>query len=192
MGRLGFYFDIDTCIGCRTCQIACKDKNCLDVEVNFREVKTFQTGVFPEPRVFHYSGACNHCEDAKCVKSCPTGAMHYVADGTVQHDPELCIGCKYCTWNCPYGVPKYIEKLNISSKCDSCKTLRDAGENPVCVDACLMRCIHFGDIDELKAKYGPNLVKEIPTLPAAKITEPSLLIKPKACALDPKFKEWEV
>ncbi len=192
MGRLGFYFDSTACIGCRTCQIACKDKNRLDVGVTFRNVKTFQTGSYPKPSVFHYSASCNHCAEAKCVQGCPTGAMHFGEDGTVQHDKNMCIGCKYCVMNCPYSVPKYIEEKNVVGKCDSCKDLRADGKNPACVDACLMRCLDFGDLDELKKKYGTDMVNEIPILPSANKTNPSLLIKPKSCALDPKFTEMEV
>lgn len=192
MGRLGFYFDSTACIGCRTCQVVCKDKNRLDVGTIFRKVRTFQTGAYPTPFVFHYSGSCNHCAEAKCVRGCPTGAMHFGDDGTVQHDKDMCIGCKYCVWNCPYSVPQYIEARNVVGKCDSCKDLRDKGENPVCVDACLMRCLKFGDLDQLKMEYGSGLVNEIPVLPPAATTKPSVLIKPKDCALDSKFTVMEV
>lgn len=192
MGKLGFYVDTDSCIGCRTCQVACKDKNDLDVGILFRRVLSFETGVYPTAKMYHYPSTCNHCAEAKCVKGCPTGAMHYAEDGTVQHDPDVCIGCRYCTWNCPYGVPQFIEETGISGKCDSCKDLRDAGGNPACVDACLMRCVKFGDIDELEAEYGPGLVRELPILPTSNMTEPSLLINPKACAQNPGFRKVEV
>lgn len=192
MGRLGFYFDSRICIGCRTCQIACKDKNDLDVGANFRKVHTFETGKFPTAKFYHFSRSCNHCADAKCVKGCPTGAMHYGADGTVQHDNTVCIGCRYCTWNCPYAAPQYLEEKGVIGKCNSCIDLRDAGQNPVCVDACPMRCIKFGDIDALEAEYGPGTVREIASIADASITDPSLVIYPKACALDPMFTEVEV
>lgn len=192
MGRKGFYFDMTNCIGCRTCQIACKDKNDLKVGIIFRRVRTFETGVFPDPGLYHYSGTCNHCEEAKCVKGCPTGAMHYGDDGTVQHDKEMCIGCKYCTWNCPYGVPQYLEEKNVVGKCDSCKDLRDAGQNPACVDACLTRCLKFGDLDELKKEFGEKLVSAIPILPSPTLTKPSLLIEPKSCSFNLNYKEKEM
>lgn len=191
MGKMGFYFDMEACIGCRTCQIACKDKNNLDVGVSFRQVKSFEIGVYPKPGSFCYSGACNHCSDAKCIKGCPTGAMYYAKDGTVQHDKDKCIGCQYCVWNCPYGAPKFIEKSGVIGKCDSCKDLRDKGENPACVDACVMRCLKFGDLDELEAQYGPGLVKELPILPKSSVTNPSILIKPKDAGLHSNFKERE-
>lgn len=189
MKKLGFYFDMNMCIGCRVCQIACKDVKDLKMGTLFRQVRTFETGVYPAPGLYHYSGACNHCTEAKCVKGCPTGALDYAEDGTVQHDKDQCIGCKYCTWNCPYGVPQFIEEKGIISKCDSCKDLRDAGGNPACVDSCVMRCIEFGDLDELAAKYGVSVVQDLPILPSSSITSPSLLITPKKCALDPNYKE---
>lgn len=192
MGKLGFYFDMTACIGCRTCHIACKDRNDLDVGAIFRTVRNFETGTFPKPGSYNYSSSCNHCEEAKCMKNCPTGAMHKGDDGTVQHDPDLCIGCQYCIWNCPYGAPVYFEELGRVGKCDSCKTLREAGQNPACVDACPMRCLKFGDLDELTAQYGNDLVKELPILVSQQITKPSILIKPKSSALDGNFREKDV
>lgn len=192
MGQLGFYFDITLCIGCRTCQIACKDKNDLDIGILFRRVKAFETGVYPNPGSYNYSSACNHCSNAKCVTGCPTGAMHYSDDGTVQHDADVCIGCRYCTWNCPYGAPQFIQEKGVVGKCDSCKNLREAGENPACVDSCPMRCLEFGDLDELRAEYGSGLVQEISVLPSADVTNPSLLINPKPCSLSSVYREMEI
>lgn len=191
MTRLGFYFDMTACIGCRTCQIACKDKNDLDVDILYRRVRTFETGAFPNVGVYHYSHSCNHCEDAKCVKGCPTGAMHFNEDGTVQHDKDLCIGCKYCVMNCPYNVPQYIEEENVVGKCDSCIDLRKEGKNPACVDACVMRCLQFGDLDELTKGFEANVTNELPFLPSASITNPSVLINPKQCAKTDEYKRKE-
>lgn len=191
MGRKGFYVDITSCVGCRTCQIACKDKNNLNVGTLFRQVRTFETGVFPKPGVYHYSGTCNHCENPKCVDVCPTGAMHIDADLTVQHDMNKCIGCRYCTWACPYGAPQFIEDLGKVHKCDSCKDLRDQGQNPACVDACYMRALEWGDLDELKAKHA-NTTKDLPILPKSSITNPSTLISPRQAALQKDFQKKEV
>ncbi len=189
---LGFYLDMTMCIGCRACQVACKDKNNLRVGILFRNVHNYETGAYPNSKLYHYSSACYHCTDAKCVKGCPTGAMHYAKDGTVQHDDELCIGCQYCVWNCPYEAPQYIDELNIVKKCDSCKDIRDAGENPACVDACPMRCLEFGDLDELRKKHGADLVTSIPILPTSSSLKPSILIKPRSYALELDFVEKEV
>lgn len=189
MGKLGFYFDNTLCIGCRTCQIACKDKNDLPAGINYRVVRTFETGDYPHPGFFHYSGACNHCFNPACVASCPVGAMFFDEDGTVQYDEETCIGCQACVSACPYGEPQYFEGENVVKKSNACKDVREQGGNPVCVDACLMRCLEFGDVDDLERAHGNNLVSELPILPSADQTVPSLRINPRPAALESAFAE---
>ena len=181
MGKLGFYFDATMCTGCRTCQVACKDKNRLDVGTLFREVKSYEVGSYPDVTFYHMTMSCNHCENPACVSACPV----YVAeDGTVLHDEALCIGCQACVQACPYGAPKYIEEKKKVGKCDACAAIRAAGGNPVCVDACPLRALEFGDLDELVQKHaGAELVNELPILPKADATGPSLLIEPKQSML---------
>lgn len=192
MSQYGFYFDMSKCVGCRTCQVACKDKNNLDIGTLFRHVRTFETGVYPNPGIYHLSATCNHCEDPKCVEGCPTLAMHKLENGIVDHDDKMCIGCRYCTWNCPYGVPQYVKELGIVQKCDMCKDLVEKGGNPVCVDACMMRAIKFGELEELKAEYGSNTVSDLPILPSSMITNPATIIKPRKNAGDLACVEREV
>lgn len=181
MGRLGFYFDQTFCTGCRTCQIACKDKNRLEVGTIFREVKTYEIGDYPEVQTYHYAATCNHCENPACLAACATGAIYKAEDGTVIIDREMCDGCGNCVEFCPYQVPKIMDDGK-AGKCDACAYLRAKGENPACVDACPMRVLEFGDLDELAAKHGDDLVCELPILPSAELTHPSLLIKAKECA----------
>lgn len=188
MSQLGFYFDASSCSGCRACQAACKDRNDLPVGMLFRRVNTYQTGAYPVATMYSYSRTCNHCASPACVANCPTGAMYQADDGTVQHNDAECIGCQSCVNSCPYEIPQYDEEQNISRKCDSCKAYRDAGMNPVCVDACCMRVLDFGDLDELRAKYGDDLVNEIPALPVSE-TNPSLLIKTKEAVLADDFRD---
>lgn len=186
----GFYFDANRCIGCRVCQVACKDRLGLEMAGPLtRRVKTFETGKYPNVSLFHTSIACNHCEKPACVANCPTGAMFKDADGIVLHDDKRCIVCKNCVWACPYGAPQYVKELKLIIKCDSCKALRDAGKNPVCVDACMVRALKFGDVEDLKSEYGSDLVSKLPSTPSADITTPNLLIKPKAASLEGKFQE---
>jgi anaerobic dimethyl sulfoxide reductase subunit B (iron-sulfur subunit) len=183
---LGFYYNQSACSGCRACQTACKDRNDLKVGELYRKVTTYQTGVFPNAVMYHYSASCNHCDKPECVGICPTGAMYKAEDGTVQHDDDTCIGCEACVEACPYNVPIMRRDREISGKCDACKSFRDNGMNPVCVDACNMRCLDFGDLDGLRAKYGSDTVIEIPVHPDGG-TESNTRIKPKIAALNKRY-----
>lgn len=179
---LGFYFDMNKCIGCKTCEISCKDRNDLGPGIAYRHVRSFEAGAYPDASIFHYSAGCNHCEQPMCVASCPTEAVYIAEDGTVQLDLEKCTGCAACVEACPYSVPQ-INENGVMGKCDSCASRRKDGEMPACVEACHMRCLDFGEKDELAAKYGPDLVSELPILPDGK-TGPQVLISAKPIALD--------
>lgn len=189
---LGFYFNQQNCIGCKTCQIACKDVKNLEVGTLFRRVSDFETGTYPEARSFHFSMGCNHCENPACVKNCPTSAMYKAEDGTVLHDDGRCIGCKSCMMACPYGVPQFMEELQIVHKCDACADRRAAGKNPACVDACYMRALDFGEIDDLKDRYGDNLVSDLPFLPSSELTHPALVVNPKDASLSEDYRETAI
>lgn len=189
MSQLGFYFDMTRCVGCRVCQIACKDRIGLeDVVSRTRRVDSYEAGEYPNAAVYHLSIACNHCENPACASVCPTGATYKAEDGTMRYDAELCIGCHACVGACPYQAPQPLENGKIA-KCDSCFTLRENGMNPVCVDACIMRCLDFGEIDELKKKYGENLVSDLEALPDSTMTNPNLLIKAKPSAKEKNYRE---
>jgi len=183
MTQLGFYLDMERCIGCKTCQIACKDVNDLEVGTLFRKVGHFETGQFPQTKAFNYSSSCNHCAEPQCVAVCPVGAMYKAEDGTVQHDDEACLGCQYCVMACPYGVPQYLEEKGITAKCSACASLREADEQPACVASCLMRCLDFGDLDELKQKYGTDTTADFSIMPDSSITTPSVAVRVKDAAL---------
>ena len=184
----GFYFNQQACIGCRTCQVACKDKNDLEVGYLFRRVESFEVGEFPKPATFHYSGACNHCHTPACVEVCPAGATYInEEDGTVQHDDEACIGCGYCVKACLYGHPVLIEELNVVHRCDGCIDLRAAGEKPACVAACPMRALDFGPIEELRAAH-PDGVNVVSVLPEP-TTDPSVVIDARQSALSGEPKQ---
>jgi anaerobic dimethyl sulfoxide reductase subunit B (iron-sulfur subunit) len=190
MSKLGFYYDMTRCIGCRVCQIACKDRLGLEDAGNrTRRVDTYETGEYPNASRYHMSIACNHCEKPACVENCPTGAMFKSKDGTVLHDDNVCIKCEICVEACPYGAPQYVEKADLIIKCDSCKALREADIKPVCVEACMMRALDFGNLDRLKAKYGKNLVSELPVIGDAALTVPNILIKASEAAAEEEFKD---
>ena len=184
---LGFYVNMQRCIGCKTCQVACKDRHNLQAAgPRTRCVETFECGAYPDVELFHATVSCNHCENPACVAGCPTGAMFKSDDGTVQHIDDRCVVCRNCMLVCPYGAPQLDEAENMIVKCDSCKALREDGRNPVCVDACPMRAIEFGDMDELRAKHG-DAVSELPVLPSADTTHPNLLLDASTGALRDDF-----
>lgn len=184
MARKGFFYNQQACIGCRTCQVACKDKNDLGTGLFFRHVTDYVAGSYPQPSSYHYAATCNHCENPACVAVCPNAAMYIDEDdGTVQHNDEKCIGCEYCVKACPYGVPQYVESLQKAHKCDACAQLRVAGEQPACVAACPMRALEFGDIEELRAAH-PDAVDQIAILPDASQTNPSVAVAAKPVALE--------
>jgi anaerobic dimethyl sulfoxide reductase subunit B (iron-sulfur subunit) len=181
---MGFYFDMTACIGCKTCQIACRDRNSLyDAGEVFRRVDTYETGSYPATRCYTLSDSCNHCAMPACLAVCPEGAISKDGEtGVVLIDEEACIGCKSCISACPYGEPVFRESLGKVYKCDSCLSLRMKDELPSCVQACPQRALDFGDLEALQTAYGSGsgsggLVSESPKLPSADQTVPSLLIR---------------
>lgn len=185
MAQKGFFIDVSKCTGCRTCQVACSDLNNTPVGLHLRRVMEVEGGTWkktPEglwkQDVFAYyvSIGCNQCADPACVKVCPTKAHFKRAeDGLVVIDRAKCIGCGMCAKACPYGVPRLDEKAHKMLKCDGCVARTSKGENPVCVESCPERAIVFGDIEELRRKFGK--VDAIAPLPTGDKTHPSLVIK---------------
>jgi anaerobic dimethyl sulfoxide reductase subunit B (iron-sulfur subunit) len=180
-----FYFNSNECTGCKVCQIACQDKNDLPAGLLWRRVFTYGGGgwvkngdVYAPNSLFAYSvsTACQHCENPVCMNVCPAAAISKRADGIVTIDEAKCIGCRYCQWACPYGAPQFNEEAGVMTKCNMCLDLQDQGLKPACVDACVMRCLDAGDLDELKQKHGD--LNAIEPLPTGDITKPALVITP--------------
>ncbi len=183
--QLAFYIDTSACGNCKTCQVACKDKNNLPVGVLWRRVHQYggggwkrQHGYFLPEKVFSYgvTVSCMHCAKPACMKACEFGAITKRADGIVLVDQKKCTGCGECKTACPYGAPQFYGADKLMSKCNFCEDLLAKGENPACVDACPMRALGFGELSELQAKFG-NL-QAIEPLPKATITQPSVVITP--------------
>jgi anaerobic dimethyl sulfoxide reductase subunit B (iron-sulfur subunit) len=186
--QLAFYFDASACTGCKACAVACKDRSNLPVGVNWRRVYHYEGGEWgADPNnkdlmipknlfVYATSVACMHCQVPVCANVCPTGAITKRDDGIVLINKDQCIGCRYCQWACPYGAPQFDEEAGVMTKCDFCQDLQAQGQNPVCVDACVMRVLDFGDLGELRAKYGREAAIE--PLPPADISYPAVVITP--------------
>ncbi len=140
-----FIFDINKCVACEACVVACALENGItQTELLYRNIHTFNTLQHPAKPVFFHSLACNHCNDAPCLKNCP--ALAYSIDnetGAVIHNPEKCIGCKYCTWTCPYDAPHYNNNKQIVEKCTACNSRLKQGELPKCVSLCPTGALTF-------------------------------------------------
>lgn len=189
MTRKGFYFDSTRCVGCKTCQVACKLKNGLPVGITYRAVANYEVGEYPDAKYYHISHTCNHCVDAACVANCPTGAMYRdEEDGTVRHDDEICIGCETCVKSCPYQVPVLLEDKKVTGKCNACIDTRSEDGTPTCVAACGTRALEFGDYDELVAAH-PEAVRDIACRPDSSMTDPSTLIMGRACVQDADYRD---
>ena len=182
--RYGFYLNLQSCVGCKACQIACKDKNNLDTGILWRKVvevsggEWVQNGPLWIDHNFAYflSTACNHCERPICKEVCPTQAISQREDGIVLIDGNICVGCRYCEWACPYGAPQFDASAKVMTKCNLCYDLVDQGKSPACVSACQTRVLEFGDIDALRAKHGD--LDEVFPLPERSLTEPSIVFTP--------------
>ncbi len=181
MAQLGFYVDVQRCSGCRCCQTACKDVKDLGVGTFFRRVNDYEGGKFPNVWAASLSLGCNHCEKPQCLLVCPVAAITKNEEtGLVTQNQLMCIVCERCVRACPYGAPKYIQEEIAVKKCDGCYNFLNIGEKPACVAACSTRCLQFGDLEELRQKYGAeSLTSDLPVLPSSQRTTPSLLIRPK-------------
>ncbi|EPP0955787.1 DMSO/selenate family reductase complex B subunit [Cronobacter dublinensis] len=184
--QLGFFIDSSRCSGCKACQVACKDKNDLEVGRRYRRVYEVNGGGFTPTgegglinNVFAYtlSVSCNHCADPISTRNCPTTAMHKrPGDGIVRVNTDKCVGCGYCAWSCPYGAPQRNTHTGQMSKCDFCIDRLARGEVPVCVATCPLGAIQFGPVARLRAQYGT--LSEVQGLPPSSLTRPNLVIKP--------------
>jgi anaerobic dimethyl sulfoxide reductase subunit B len=185
--QFGFVHNNVDCIGCRACEIACKDKNGLPPGPRFRRVMYVEGGTFPDVFAYKVNMSCNHCAEPACLPTCPTGAIwKREKDGIVDIDSTLCIGCRKCEAACPYGAPQWNPKEQIIQKCNLCVDEIDAGRKPYCVQACMMRVLDIGPIDKLldgshpTLAIGPNdkTVGQVKNMANPELTHPSIAFVP--------------
>ena len=168
--RLGLVIDLDICVGCHACAVNCKEWNAggvsapltdllpYDAEpdgVWFNRVHTYEVGEGSEGRTVHFPRSCLHCAEPACVTVCPTGASFKRAeDGIVLVDEDLCIGCKLCSWACPYGAREFDQDAGVMKKCTLCidriynETFAPEDRQPACVATCPASARHFGDLGD--------------------------------------------
>ena len=170
----GFFFNADNCIACHACEAACSEKNDNPAHIAFRSVGFVEGGTYPNYQRINISMACNHCDDPVCLKGCPTRAYTKFAEyGAVLQDPDICFGCGYCTWVCPYNAPQLDPIKGQVSKCNMCVDRLEVGLKPACVSACLGKALDFGVIENIPE--GRSQAKtEIPGFPRTDITHPNV------------------
>ena len=173
--RKGFFTDTTLCIGCKACEVACKQWNQLPEDglalsgmsydntvhlgastwrhVAFVErpvaISTQDAGAFSW---LFSSDVCKHCARAGCLESCPTGAIIRTEFDTVYVQPDICNGCGYCVVNCPFGVIDRSDKDGRAWKCTLCYDRLREDMTPACAKACPTESIQFGDVDELRER----------------------------------------
>ena len=172
---MGFFTDTTLCIGCKACEVACKQWNQLPADgltftgysydntahlgattwrhVAFKEQMDNDGGSHFQSRWLMMSDVCKHCEQAPCEQSCPTGSIIYNEFGDVYVQEDICNGCGYCVAACPFGVIARAEDPNDDGhahKCTLCMDRQKDGMTPACAKVCPTASIHFGPIDELR------------------------------------------
>ena len=164
--RMGFFTDTTLCIGCKACEVACKQWNQLPSDgfefrgtsydntrmlsaTTWRHVKFKEKIGAQSARWLMMSDVCKHCEEAPCQQACPTGAIVYNEFGDVYVQDDICNGCAYCVIACPFGVLDRAEIDGHAHKCTLCYDRQSIGEIPACAKSCPTASIQFGPVDEL-------------------------------------------
>ncbi len=203
--KLGLVIDLDICVGCHACAVNCKQWNTgghsaplTDFDpygadpwgVWFNRIHSFEAGG-PEDSgggcTVHFPKSCLHCENAACVTVCPTGASYKRAeDGIVLVNADTCIGCKLCSWACPYGAREYDQDQGVMKKCTLCidriynENLDEVDRVPACVATCPVGARHFGDLGDAESpvsklvaeRGGYDLMPELGYKPVNKYLPP--------------------
>jgi sulfur reductase FeS subunit len=165
--RYGMVIDLTTCLGCQACSAACSLQNETPYWAGkFRtHVADVEQGAFPDVTRTFFPNLCMHCEDAPCVRVCPTGASYKSSEGAVLIDQDRCMGCQACVAACPYGARYVYEKEDVKQarviygdknkhmvphvdKCTFCYDRVQGGEEPACVATCPGDARIFGDLDD--------------------------------------------
>ena len=182
MTTTAFLTDSTLCIGCKACEVACKEWNDIKEDgldwsgysydntralghSTWRHVKFLEGEIRPgvggnAPGAMSWefsSDVCKHCENAGCLEACPTGATVRTEFGGVYIQPDICNGCAYCVVACPFGVVERNPAEGKAFKCTFCYDRQKDGLKPACATACPTESIKFGNLDELRVQAADRL-----------------------------------
>ncbi len=175
----GFFTDVTLCIGCKACEVACKQWNELPADgyafsgnsydnterlsaTTWRHVAFVEQMDRVDPAASRWmmmSDVCKHCTNAGCLEACPTGAIVRNEFGDVYVQPDVCNGCGYCVPSCPFGVVAVQPDAGVAQKCTLCYDRQKDGLEPACAKACPTDSIMFGPVEELRAKAEARVAK---------------------------------
>lgn len=144
--RRGFEFDAALCVRCNACNAACTLENGL--QPGTRSLYGWNDEALPPFSVYSLSLACNHCEKPECLEGCPVNAYSKDISGTVLYDKDKCMGCRYCTWRCPYDAPKINPAKGYIEKCQYCFGRFSEGVETACTSACPTGALRMASMDE--------------------------------------------
>jgi len=168
--RVGFFTDTSVCIGCKACEVACKEWNDVPADgLNFLGHSYDNSGMLGADTWRHVafieqadrddgfrwlmsSDVCKHCTHAACLDVCPTGSLFRTEFGTVVVQEDICNGCGYCVPACPYGVIDRREPDGRVWKCTLCYDRLKGAMEPACAQACPTDSIQFGPLDEMRGR----------------------------------------
>ncbi|MEN8251205.1 MAG: 4Fe-4S dicluster domain-containing protein [Bacteroidota bacterium] len=170
--RYAMAIDTKKCVGCSDCVVACQTENNVPVGYCRDWITETVEGTYPKLDIELRSERCNHCDNAPCVRCCPTGASQQVEGGIVITVHNECIGCGACIESCPYEA-RYTHPEGYVDKCTFCMHRVEEGLNPACVEVCPTHCMYFGDLDDpnsdvskiLKERKSKTLAPEAGTGP---------------------------